>query len=217
MLKIFLNGETGKMGSCISSLIDKDDSLELVNQDFLKNADVVIDYSHPDSTASILQECIRLHKPMVIGTTGIKKDLANQIIESSKTIPIMQAANTSKGIMNLKESILQFISNNTHHVECHIKEIHHKEKIDSPSGTAIELKEFIRNNDKNNIVKSINITSIREDDVFGIHEITFNFENNFVEFKHEALSREAFAIGAISAAKFMSISKPDIYKFSDIF
>ena len=73
MLKIFLNGETGKMGSCISSLIDNDDGLELVNQDRLKNADVVIDYSHPDSTASILQECIRLHKPMVIGTTGIKK------------------------------------------------------------------------------------------------------------------------------------------------
>ena len=57
----------------------------------------------------------------------------------------------------------------------------------------------------------------REDDVFGIHEVTFNFENNSVEFKHEALSREAFAMGAISAAKFMSITKPDIYKFSDIF
>ena len=59
MLKIFLNGETGKMGSCISSLINNDAGLELVNQDRLKNADVVIDYSHPDSTASILQECIR--------------------------------------------------------------------------------------------------------------------------------------------------------------
>ena len=178
MLKIFLNGKTGKMGSCISNLIDNDDNLELVKCDCLKSADVVIDYSHPDSTANILQECIKFYKPIVIGTTGIKKELANQIIESSKIIPIMQAANTSKGIMNLKESILQFISNNTHHVECHIKEIHHKEKIDSPSGTAIELKEFIRNNDKNNIVKSINITSIREDDVFGIHEVTFNFENN---------------------------------------
>ena len=87
MLKIFLNGETGKMGSCISSLIDNDDGLELVNQDFLKNADVVIDYSHPDSTASILQECIRLHKPMVIGTTGIKKDLANPVSYTHLTLP----------------------------------------------------------------------------------------------------------------------------------
>ena len=83
------------MGSCISSLINNDAGLELVNQDRLKNADVVIDYSHPNSTASILQECIRFQKPMVIGTTGIKKDLANQIKETSKIIPIMLAANTS--------------------------------------------------------------------------------------------------------------------------
>ena len=217
MLKIFLNGKTGKMGSCISNLIDIDDNLELVEYDCLKNADVVIDYSHPDSTAKILQECIKFDKPIVIGTTGIKKELANQIIESSKKIPVMQAANTSKGIMNLKESVLQFISDNTYQVECHIRETHHKDKIDSPSGTAIELEEFIKNNDKNKIVKSINISSFREDEVYGIHEVTFNYENNSAEFKHEALSREAFAMGAITAAKFMSTSKPNIYKFSDIF
>ena len=215
MLKIFINGESGKMGTSIIKLID-DDSFIKVEKGDLITADVVIDFSHPNSTLKILQDCIENKKPLVIGTTGLKNNHIKEIEKASKMIPILIASNMSKGIINLKKSLKNYVSNNSASIDCVIEEIHHKEKIDSPSGTAIELKDHILSIDNKKNIKSIEITSKRIKNVFGVHKVSFIKKDDVQEFKHEALSRDVFSFGALYAAKQISKLDPRIYRFQDI-
>ena len=216
MLKIFINGESGKMGSSITKLINDDDSLiKVEKRDFMK-ADVVIDFSHPNSTIKILQDCIENMKPLIIGTTGFKNNHIKEIEKASKIIPILIASNMSKGIINLKEALKNYISNNSESMDCMIEEVHHKEKIDSPSGTAIELKDHILSIDNKKNINSIEITSKRIKNVFGVHKVSFIKKDEVREFMHEALSRDVFSFGALYAAKQISKLDPRIYRFQDI-
>ena len=98
-----------------------------------------------------------------------------------------------------------------------ILETHHNQKVDAPSGTAIELKNFIELNDDKKLVSSIEIKSKRILDVFGIHEVTFFNDNVHMSFKHEALSRKIFADGALSIAKSINSISPGIYTTQDFF
>ena len=131
MLKIFINGESGKMGVSMIKLIDDDDTFIKVEKGDLITADVVIDFSHPNSTLEILQDCLENKKPLVIGTTGLKNNHIKEIEKASKMIPILIASNMSKGIINLKKSLKNYISNNSESMDCMIEEVHHTEKIDS--------------------------------------------------------------------------------------
>ena len=108
-------------------------------------------------------------------------------------------------------------SKNKDMLECTIYEVHHTEKVDSPSGTAIELKEIIENNNKCNFVSSINIESERVSNVNGIHEVRFSNNKDLVTFKHEALSRNIFSDGAIAIAKSIIKKEPDLYSVKDFF
>ena len=215
MLHIFINGETGKMGSSIAKLIELNDNFTKVKKHDFKISDVVIDFSHPDSTSQILKNCLKERKPLVIGTTGLEKSHMNKIEKASKTIPILIGSNMSKGVIDLKETLKYYLNNNSELIDCVIEETHHTEKIDSPSGTALELKDHIISlNNKN--IKSIEIVSNRVGDVFGIHKVIFIKKNSIKEFKHEALSRDVFAYGALYAAKKIHGLNPAIYRFQDI-
>ena len=215
MLHIFINGETGKMGSSIAKLIELNDNFTKVKKHDFKISDVVIDFSHPDSTSQILKNCLKERKPLVIGTTGLEKSHINKIEKASKTIPILIGSNMSKGVIDLKETLKYYLNNNSELIDCVIEETHHTEKIDSPSGTALELKDHIISlNNKN--IKSIEIVSNRVGDVFGIHKVVFIKKNSIKEFKHEALSRDVFAYGALYAAKKIHGLNPAIYRFQDI-
>jgi len=216
MLKIFINGESGKMGASIIKLIDDDNTFIKVEKGDLITADVVIDFSHPDSTLEILQDCLENKKPLVIGTTGLQNNHIKEIKKASKMIPILIASNMSKGIINLKKSLRNYISNNSESMDCKIEEVHHTEKIDSPSGTAIELKRHIFSIDNKKNINSIEITSKRIKNVFGVHKVSFIKKNAVREFKHEALSRDVFSFGALYAAKQISKLDPRIYRFQDI-
>jgi len=216
MLKIFINGESGKMGKSIIKLIDDDDSFIKVEKGDLVTADVVIDFSHPNSTLKILKDCLENKKPLVIGTTGLNNNHIKEIEKASKMIPILIASNMSKGIINLKKSLKNYISNNPELKDCIIEEAHHTEKIDSPSGTAIELKDYILSFDNKKNIKSIEITSKRIKNVFGVHKVSFIKKDDVQEFKHEALSRNVFSFGALYAAKKISELDPRIYRFQDI-
>ena len=210
MVKIFINGESGKMGSSIIKLINDHDFIKVEK---IKLADVVIDFSHPNSTLKILQDCIKYKKPFVIGTTGLSKIHFKEIEEASKVIPIFHSANMSKGISNLKESLSNYISKSSEPMSCIIEEIHHTEKIDTPSGTALELRDHIIKIDNKNI-ESIDIKSKRIENVFGIHKVSFVKKDGVTEFKHEALSRDIFARGALDEARYINENEllPGIYK-----
>jgi 4-hydroxy-tetrahydrodipicolinate reductase len=159
MLNLFVNGSSGKMGSSIKNLVSKAENVSIINS--MMDCDVVVDFSRPESSMSMVKKCIENKKPIVIGTTGFNDEQLQIIKEASQNIPVLLSYNMSKGIFFLKESIKDFLLKNQHNFECVIHEVHHTEKVDSPSGTAIELEKTINNNDTNKIISSIRIESKR--------------------------------------------------------
>ena len=215
MTNIYINGLSGKMGSSICDIAANDETISIVND--IKNADFVIDFSRPDSSLKVLNQCIHYKRPLLIGTTGFNENQIKTIQEAAKEIPILLSFNMSKGIFTLKKSIKDFLSSNEHILECVIEEVHHKNKVDSPSGTAIELQRLIKENNISNNVTSINIKSERTLDVFGIHKVIFFNNSENIEFKHEALSRKVFATGAVNIAKLILKNEPKLYTTEDFF
>ena len=215
MTNIYINGLSGKMGSSICDMATNDETISIVND--IKDADVVIDFSRPESSLEVLNKCVNYKKPLLIGTTGFNENQIKTIVKASKEIPILLSFNMSKGIFILKKSIKDFLSLNELSLECVIEEVHHKNKVDSPSGTAIELQRLIKENNVSNNVTSINIKSKRTLDVFGIHKVVFFNNSENIEFKHEALSRKVFATGAVNIAKLILKNEPKLYTTEDFF
>ena len=215
MLKLFINGSSGKMGLSLINLINQNKGFDLISDD-ISLSDVVIDFSHPSSTLNIVKECSSKEIPLIIGTTGLNKKILNEINNASNNIPILLASNMSIGILQLKKSIHNFLKHNENKIDCLIEEVHHSKKIDSPSGTAIEINDFIDLIDDKKNVSAIKINSKRVDDVFGIHKITFTNEETSIYFKHEALSRDIFATGALECAANIHKLEPNLYNFEDI-
>ena len=217
MLHIFINGASGKMGNAILELSQKDNAISVVTDKSSKEIDVVIDFSRPESLINNLQEFKTSNTPFVIGTTGFTDKQIKLIKDESLLRPILLSFNMSKGIFTLKNSIKKFLQHNKHALECNIEEIHHISKIDAPSGTAIEIKNLIKKYDSAKNILSINIDSKRLGAFFGIHKISFKNETNEVEFKHEALSRNVFAEGALEIAKNILIKDAGLYQLEDFF
>ena len=215
MLNLFVNGSSGKMGSSIINLVSKAENVSIINS--IMDCDVVVDFSRPESSMSMVKKCIENKKPIVIGTTGFNDEQLQIIKEASQNIPVLLSYNMSKGIFFLKESIKDFLLKNQHNFECIIHEVHHTEKVDSPSGTAIELEKTINNNDTNKIISSIRIESKRVFGVNGIHEVRFFNNNDSIVFKHEALSRNIFSKGALAIAKSIIKKEPNLYSVKDFF
>lgn len=203
------------MGSSIKNLVSKAENVSIINS--MMDCDVVVDFSRPESSMSMVKKCIENKKPIVIGTTGFNDEQLQIIKEASQNIPVLLSYNMSKGIFFLKESIKDFLLKNQHNFECVIHEVHHTEKVDSPSGTAIELEKTINNNDTNKIISSIRIESKRVFGVNGIHEVRFFNNNDSVVFKHEALSRNIFSEGALTIAKSIIKKEPNLYSVKDFF
>ena len=203
------------MGSSIINLVSKAENVSIINS--IMDCDVVVDFSRPESSMSMVKKCIENKKPIVIGTTGFNNEQLQIIKEASQNIPVLLSYNMSRGIFFLKESIKDFLLKNQHNFECVIHEVHHTEKVDSPSGTAIELEKTINNNDTNKIISSIRIESKRVFGVNGIHEVRFFNNNDSVVFKHEALSRNIFSEGALTIAKSIIKKEPNLYSVKDFF
>ena len=203
------------MGSSIINLVSKAENVSIINS--IMDCDVVVDFSRPESSMSMVKKCIENKKPIVIGTTGFNDEQLQIIKEASQNIPVLLSYNMSKGIFFLKESIKDFLLKNQHNFECVIHEVHHTEKVDSPSGTAIELEKTINNNDTNKIISSIRIESKRVFGVNGIHEVRFFNNNDSVVFTHEALSRNIFSEGALTIAKSIIKKEPNLYSVKDFF
>ena len=207
-------------------IIDIDNQADL-NQKNLSNIDVAIDFSIPDSAYSNIIKCFEYNTPVVSGTTGWL-DKFEEIISicRDKNQAFFYAANYSLGInifMQLNK-YLAGIMNRFSDYEITMEETHHTQKLDAPSGTAIKLAndiihvvnrkskwELNKASDDN----SIKITSVRKDNVMGIHKITFNSPMDIIEMQHSAKSRKGFAAGAILAAEFIK-DKKGYYTINDL-
>ena len=208
-------GANGKMGSIIVEKlskkyevikIDKNDNINLANY-----SDLVVDFSTGKNSASTAKFCSHNKIPLIIGATGQTGDELEEIKKHSKFIPIMIESNFSIGIQKIKNVIKALADESLESVT--IYEKHHCQKKDKPSGTAISLDNYI----KDNCSVTPQILSQRGGKEIGTHEIFFYYENEVVTISHQAFSRDAFADGVVLATDFMLQKiEPKLYKFCDI-
>lgn len=193
--------------------------------------DVVIDFSNPKLLPSLLDYCTTHNVPAVLCTTGYSEEDITLIDNASMTIPVFRSGNMSLGInvlIMLAKKATQVLGES---FDIEIIEKHHNQKLDAPSGTAIMLAEAIEETlayqaervyDRHTVrakraYNEIGMHSVRGGTIVGEHEIIFAGENETVELKHVAQSREVFAAGALKAAKFLSgIKKAGKYNMDDL-
>ena len=162
--------------------------------------DVLIDFSTPDSVMAAAQCCKKNQQAMVIGVTGFSDEQKQQLQMLAKEIPILMAPNMSVGV-NLCFALLKQITQTFwgRNAEVKIKETHHKNKKDAPSGTALKMGEIIAK-EKDVDLDNIPIESVRKDEIMGIHAARFSTNREYIEIRHKAMDRSPFANGAVHAA-----------------
>lgn len=201
--------------------------------DVKEKFNVIIDFSHPNSINDLLDYAIKNKVGIVICTTGHTEEQIQKIKNSTKQIPIFMSYNMSIGINILQMLIQKSLKALYKDYDIEIIEKHHNQKIDSPSGTAIMLmntiKDFInktfndevkfnygRFGENKRSAKEIGIHSIRGGNIIGEHEIMFSGNNEIIEIKHTALSRDVFAQGALKAAVFLNGKEPNMYDMNSM-
>lgn len=196
-----------------------------------QKADIIIDFSHPNNLDDILTYALKNNTKLVLATTGFTNEQLNKIEEASHQIPIFQSYNTSFG-MQMVTKILRDVAKEFYEngFDIEIVEKHHNKKIDAPSGTAKLLYEVMDEEiehlhpvyDRSSISKrreknEIGIQALRGGTIFGEHEIMFAGNDEVVEIKHTALSKEVFVLGAIHAAKLLETKEKGLYTLKTLY
>jgi 4-hydroxy-tetrahydrodipicolinate reductase len=232
-VKIALIGY-GKMGKTIERL-----ALErghVITEKFSTNnpfinqkevdADVAIEFTEPSLVVNHIKHCNNIGLPVVVGTTAWYEHF-NEVVEDVKIKngSIFYATNFSLGVnlFFLANKFLARLMNNYLEYNCSIQEIHHTEKKDAPSGTAITTAEGIVENHEQyeqwslsgNSDKSINIEALRLPNVPGTHHVNYESDVDRITLSHEAKSRDGFALGSIVAAEWL-FSKKGVYNMKDL-
>ena len=193
--------------------------------DGLENADVAIDFSIPDAAVGNISACLNGNIPVISGTTGWLEhyhDMA-QLCEDKKGA-FIYGSNFSLGVnifFELNDYLAKMMSNLKQY-KVSMEEIHHLQKLDAPSGTAISLaKDIITHSDysswalENAQADEILIDAKREEGVPGTHSVFYDSEVDSIEIKHTAHSREGFALGAVVAAEWL-YGKKGVYTMKDV-
>lgn len=234
MIKVLINGINGRMGKEVAKLVLENKSMHLLGgldrkivhnlsyqvftdtKSIFEKPDVIIDFSVPDATISLLSYCIQNNIAMVIATTGFDAEQQKQIEEASAKIAIFQSANMSYEV-TLVSHIIAELSQKLSEAEIEIVETHHNQKKDSPSGTALMLADSINSANhgafsynfdrmqktEKRSPKEIGFSSIRGGNIAGEHSVFFFSPNETLEIKHTAHSRSIFAEGSIKATEFL--------------
>ena len=181
----------------------------------LNSISALIDFSSPDGFTVALKFCKENKIPFISGTTGLSNKHLEGLSAAKKIIPILIASNMSLGISNLKSSMEKYLVAIDTSVKCKILEIHHTNKKDAPSGTALEIVKFLEKHHANKIDGLIDVQSHRIGNIFGIHRIEFKSEEGITNFQHIASSRDVFAKGALHAARTINSMKIGEHSFAD--
>ncbi len=200
--------------------------------DTFKKSNVIIDFTVPKCTLEILKIASKLKKRVVIGTTGFSEKEEKLIKKFSRKIPILKAGNMSLGVnllMYLTEIASRSLGNN---FLSKVYEVHHKHKIDYPSGTALMLGKGIADGKNKNFfnligkkylnkksfpyTKKINFNSIRKGEVIGEHEVRFSSGKEIVKLNHESFDRALYSEGALIAASWLMSKKAGLYSMRDL-
>ena len=206
--------------------------LGLNNVEAFKKANVIIDFTIPKCTLEVLKIALKLKKKVVIGTTGFNKKEENLLSKFSKKISILKAGNMSLGV-NLLMYLTEITSKSLgSDFLSKVYEVHHKRKIDYPSGTALMLGKGIADGKNKNLYSlmgkkylnkksfpfsnKINFNSIRKGEVVGEHEVRFSSGKELIRLNHESFDRALYSEGALTAARWLINKKPGLYSMRDL-
>lgn len=260
MIEIAINGACGRMGSRIAALVFEDSELKLVaalerpghqslgkdvglvagcgdtgiiiTTAFNAHADVLIDFSSPESAIAIGEICAKKNVAVVVGATGLNPQQHEKMQHFSRLIPCLVSPNMSVGVNVLFNLVAQVAKMVGKEFDIEIIETHHRFKKDSPSGTALRLAEKVceatgRKMDEDVVygrsgitgerpLNEIGIHAVRSGDVIGDHMVIFGSLGERIEITHRAHTRDTFVRGAIRAAKFIAKKPPGMYSMSDV-
>ncbi|MCG2725352.1 MAG: 4-hydroxy-tetrahydrodipicolinate reductase [Elusimicrobia bacterium] len=226
-LSIIICGAKGRVGSKIIEHIGKTFEFNLfgavdigngagiVSPDkfssLISEADIAIDFTAPDASLKFAETCAKARKPIVIGTTGFKKEQLAKLRHYANETAVFLSPNMSPAV-NITFAVSKLIAKKLKNFDISILEAHHIMKKDAPSGTALRYSEYIKQvSDKN-----IDISSIRAGGIIGEHTVLFAGSDERIELIHRAQSRDIFVKGALEAAKWMIGQKPGFYDFFDM-
>jgi len=210
-----------------SSGIKITDNLETA----LQGADVLVDFTRPEASMVYLEACQKANVKMIIGTTGFSADQKLAIEAAAKKVAIVFAPNMSVGVtllINLVEQAAKVLSD----YDIEVVEMHHRHKVDAPSGTALRLGEAAAKGLGQSLddcaiyaregvtgereAGKIGFATMRGGDVVGDHTVVLAGIGERVELTHKASSRATFALGALRAAKFLRDKSSGLYDMRDV-
>lgn len=252
MTGILLSGCNGKMGRVITASVAGSEDLEIVGgidlntscdagypvfaspadvtADVLARTDVIIDFSNPSAFAGLIEFAAREAKPAVIATTGLNDAQISLLRSASGKIPVFFAANMSLGVSLISELACKAAKVLGDSFDIEIVEMHHNQKVDAPSGTALMLADSINEalgdgmryeydrhaKREKRSKKEIGIHSVRGGTITGEHEIIFAGHDEIITISHSARSKELFATGAINAARFLCGKPAGLYGMKEL-
>ena len=236
--RILINGSKGRMGHAldaaakdlgltIGAAVDTGDDLAAG----MKSSDVVVDFSSHAATQAVLEAAIAQRKPVVIGTTGHSADAKQKLLVLAAQVPCVWAGNFSVGVNTLFALVRRAASILGSDYDAEVLEMHHRFKVDAPSGTAARLLEIILEERKLTASalrhgrsgipgarssSEVGVHAIRGGDVVGDHTVIFAGLGERLELTHKASDRAIFARGALRAAQWVVSQKPGVYDMQDV-
>ncbi len=199
--------------------------------DALAGANVIIDFSVPESTVRLADWCVGAGVALVSGTTGLSPEQKEALATAAREVPLLSAPNMSIGVnllFHLAGTAARILGDSA---DPEITEIHHHHKRDAPSGTAQRLKEVVLaalGRGESDVIygrhganaprlgREVGVHTLRGGDVVGEHTVFFFCAGERIELTHRASSRDTFAAGALRAALFLHGKPPGAYSMQDV-
>lgn len=216
-------------GTSLGPAIDRDGDPALF---VTGSADVLIDFSTPGALGDHLCIAVERGMPIVVGTTGLEREHHRAIDEAARHVAILQTGNTSLGVNILAHLVRETAARLGIDWDIEIVEMHHRHKVDAPSGTALLLGEAAADGRKVDLTRvadrgrdgitgarqagAIGFASLRGGSVAGDHQVIFAAEGERIELGHRAESRTIFARGAVEAALWLAGKAPGRYRMGDV-
>jgi len=234
MIKLGITGVCGRMGRRIYELASLDKAFEIslalekkatpmigkelgklkISSSFdgLFLVDVLVDFTVAEAADISLDYAAKYKKALVLGTTGLSDAQVKKVEEVSRVVPVVFSPNMAIGVNVLFSMLPELAKKLGPDYNIEIVEAHHRGKKDAPSGTAKKLGQILADASK----KEIPIHAIRLGDIVGDHTIIFCGNSERIEIKHQAHSRDLFAVGALRAAKWVVGKPAGLYSMQDV-
>ena len=234
MIKLGITGVCGKMGRRLFELASHDKEFELTlalekkgtpmigkdmgklkissSYDGLFLIDVLVDFTLPEAAEIALDNAAKYKKAIVLGTTGLSDAQLKKVEEVSKVVPVVFSPNMSIGVNTLFAMLPELARKLGPDYSIEIVEAHHLAKKDAPSGTAKKMGQVLEEVAR----RPVPIHSVRLGDIVGDHTVIFCGNSERIEIKHQAHSRDLFAVGALKAAKWIYGKPAGLYSMQDV-